>query len=383
MASQHRIYMTFFLFSLAMGALFARLPDLQTALNINKADLGLVLIGMAIGSLVSLTLSSPVIDKLGARVTSIVGLFGMTLSLAVIPFMPSPVLVFVFFFIAGLLAGALEINLNVQISRLEVQLGFGIMNRSHGFWSVGFLVAAGTASVIRHADISMKTHLVLILGAVLILGSWALHGMQNAPRVSKADEQKAPMIAVPTWSIMPICIIGIAALLVEGAGTDWSAIYMRDVFAAEPFIGGMGLTLFALFMSAARMIADRLIERFGARKVALTMLTTASLGISMVWLAPETWVALLGFALMGAGCSAVYPMAITAAAARTDRPSVINVAAVGQMAFVVFFLGPPILGFLAEEFGIRNAYLACLPLVLLSLLFINSLAAKPSSSSHS
>jgi MFS family permease len=71
---------------------------------------------------------------------------------------------------------------------------------------------------------------------------------------------------------------------------------------------------------------------------------------------------------MGGGCSAVYPMAVTAAAQRTDRPSVVNVAALGQMAFVVFFLAPPLLGLVAETWGIRNAYLVCLPLILGSLL---------------
>ncbi len=79
---------------------------------------------------------------------------------------------------------------------------------------------------------------------------------------------------------------------------------------------------------------------------------------------------------MGAGCSAVYPMAVSAAALRTDRPAVVNVAAVAQMAFVVFFLAPPLLGFVAEHFGIRSIYLACLPLVLASILASPALARK-------
>ena len=374
LAPQHRIFMMFFLFSLAVGALMSRLPDLQLALNVNKAELGIVLIGMAIGSLISLTLSSPVIVKIGARSTSIITLFGTTFIMALIPWLPIPWMVFAVLFVAGLLSGALEINLNVEISRLEAQLGFGIMNRAHGFWSVGFFIAASTASVIRQAGISIQMHLLITFVGVLILGGWALRAMQNAPAIERADEQKAPLIAVPTLAIMPLCVIGIAAFLVEGAGIDWSAIYMRDVFAVEPFIGGMGLTLFALFMSIARMVADPIVGRYGARLVARVMLSTAAIGLAMVWLAPDPVIALAGFALMGAGCSAVYPMAVTAAAARTDRPSHVNVAALGQMAFVVFFLGPPLLGFVAEHFGMRSAYLLCLPLIVLSLFSTKALA---------
>ena len=77
--------------------------------------------------------------------------------------------------------------------------------------------------------------------------------------------------------------------------------------------------------------------------------------------------ALAGFALMGIGCSAVYPLAVSAAAQRTDRPAAVNVAALGQVSFVVFFLAPTLLGFVAEYLGIRNSYLVCLPLLLAGL----------------
>jgi MFS family permease len=166
---------------------------------------------------------------------------------------------------------------------------------------------------------------------------------------------------------MPLCVIGIAAFLVEGAGIDWSAIYMRDAFAVEPFIGGLGLTLFTFFMAVARLFVDPLVDRFGARAVATFLLVFSVAGLCAVWLAPHPYVALFGFALMGGGCSAVYPLAVSAAAQRTDRPAHLNVAALGQMSFVVFFLAPPLLGFVAEHAGIRVSYLVCLPVIIAAL----------------
>jgi MFS family permease len=200
--------------------------------------------------------------------------------------------------------------------------------------------------------------------------------MKNAPERDGAVPEQAPHFALPSLGLLPLCLIGLAAFLVEGAGIDWSAIYMRDVFDAEPFIGGTGLTLFTLFMAVARLFVDPVVDRYGARPVAVVLLATAALGITLVWLAPHPYVALAGFALMGGGCSAVYPMAVTAASQRTDRPSVVNVAALAQMSFVVFFLAPPLLGFIAEHWGIRNAYLVCLPLILGSLLASPALAPK-------
>ena len=151
---------------------------------------------------------------------------------------------------------------------------------------------------------------------------------------------------------------------------------MRDVFSVEPFIGGLGLTLFTFCMALARLFVDPLVDRFGARAVATMLLVLSAIGICAVGGAPHSYVALAGFALMGAGCSAVYPLAVSAAAQRTDRAAYLNVAALGQMTFVVFFLAPPLLGLIAEYAGIRTSYLACLPLIIYALFSVKALGAR-------
>jgi MFS family permease len=364
---QHRIYICFFLFAISMGALLSRLPDLQDALGVNKSELGLTLIGAAIGALISLTFASPLIARVGARKTAFLTVLGTSALLATIPWANAAWLVFFILLCEGLLAGALEINLNVEIDRIEAQLGRGVMNRAHGFWSLGFFLTALVSSAVRQAGVPMQVHLALTLVFVLIVGTVVISGMKNAPARAGLEHVEGPSIALPTWGLMPLCVIGIAAFLVEGAGIDWSAIYMRDAFAVEPFIGGLGLTLFTFFMAVARLFVDPLVDRFGARAVATFLLVFSVAGLCAVWLAPHPYVALFGFALMGGGCSAVYPLAVSAAAQRTDRPAHLNVAALGQMSFVVFFLAPPLLGFVAEHAGIRVSYLVCLPVIIAAL----------------
>jgi MFS family permease len=222
----------------------------------------------------------------------------------------------------------------------------------------------------------MQLHMGVILIVVLVGATLAISGMHNAPARTVMDQTKTPLIAFPTLALAPLCIIGIAAFLVEGAGIDWSAIYMRDVFAVEPFVGGLALTLFTLPMALVRLFIDPVVDRFGARAVASVLLLLAGLGLAMVGFAPNPIFALLGFALMGAGCSAVYPLAVSAAAQRTDRPAQLNVAALGQVTFIVFFLAPPLLGFVAEYTGIRNSYLICLPLVALGLFSVKALGGR-------
>lgn len=367
-APQHRIYACFFFFAVTTGALMARLPDIQTHLDISKGQLGLTMIGMAIGSLISLTLGAPIVERLGFRTTAFFTTLGPALLFATIPWLPNAQAMFGVLFIVGLLSGALEINLNVEIDRLESQSGKRFMNRAHGFWSVGFFVTALFGAMIRQSGLSEGLHMGLLAIVVVILGGYLIYGATNAPKpVRVHDNADNHRFAFPTLGLLPLCLIGFAAFLVEGAGIDWSAIYMRDVFAVEPFVGGMGLTLFAFFMALMRLTADPIVARYGPRNVAMVMLSFASMGALLVGIAPSPELALVGFALMGAGCSAVYPLAVSAAAQRTDRPAAVNVAALGQVSFVVFFLAPPLLGFVAEFIDIRASYLVCLPLLLAGL----------------
>ncbi|KQX38630.1 MFS transporter [Devosia sp. Root436] len=366
-APQHRLYACFFFFALTTGALMSRLPDIQTHLGVSESQLGLTMIGMSIGSLISLTFGAAVIEGLGVRTTAFVTVLGPALLFAIIPWLGAAPAVFAVLFATGLLSGALEINLNVEIDRLEMHTGKRFMNRAHGFWSVGFFVTALAGAAIRQSGLSVEAHLGLVATIIVVVGGLLIAGIVPAPAPMRTQSENTHRIAFPHWGLLPLCLIGFAAFLVEGAGIDWSAIYMRDVFSAEPFVGGMGLALFAFFMAVMRLLADPVVERFGPRNVAMVLLGLASIGVLMVGYAPLPGVALAGFALMGIGCSAVYPLAVSAAAQRTDRPAAVNVAALGQVSFVVFFLAPPLLGFVAEYLGIRNSYLVCLPLLLAGL----------------
>ena len=366
---QYRIYASFFLFALTSGAMMSRLPDLQHHLEVTQGQLGLTLIAMSIGSLISLTFSAPLIGRLGPRTTGLITVLGCAAGFAIVPWMPTAPAVFAVLFVVGALAGALEINLNVETDRLEAMTGKRFMNRAHGSWSLGFFVTALLGASLRQAGLPIQWHLALTSGFAILVAGYLLWGLVPAPKPATGHQGETPKIAFPNWGLVPLCIIGMAAFLIEGSGVDWSAIYMRDVFNAEPFIGGLGLTLFGLIMAIARLSIDPVVARFGPRNVAVVLLTIAVAGSLLVGFAPIDWIALVGFTLLGLGCSAVYPLAVSAAAQRTDRPAAVNVAALGQVTFVVFFLGPPLLGFVAQYLGIRNSYLITLPLTVLGLIF--------------
>jgi MFS family permease len=378
MKPHYRVFACFFLFAFALGALLGRLPDIQRNLDLTESQLGLMLIGMAIGSLISLSLGAQWVDRMGARLTAYITVIGTAFCYALIPWLPSAWLVFGTLFVAGFLAGMLEINLNLEADRIEAQLNKRVMNRAHGMWSLGFFVTALIAAGVRQAEIPVTTHTAVAFGIVVVASLFLLPGMKNAP--ARPDtlkhEEGTHRIALPNLGLLPFCIIAIAAFLIEGTGIDWSVIYMRDVFDVAPFIGGLSLTVFTGLMALGRLFADPVVDRYGPRAVATTMLALAALGSLTIGLAPHPYVAIAGFAMIGLGCSCVYPLTVSAAAQRTDRPAAVNVAALAQVSFVVFFLGPPLLGFVAEHLGIRLSYLFVLPLIVIGLLLSGSLDSK-------
>jgi MFS family permease len=374
---QFRVYASFFLYSFSMGGFFPRLGELQRALGVAEGAFGLALIGAAAGTLVTLTFGGRVIERVGYRAVVLALLPCIAVFYALASFASGPLAMFLLLLPVGMCIGAVEQVVNLEADRVEHQLGYRIMNRAHAFWSFGFASASLLGAGLSQLGVSPQAHLigmvpVLALATLLLLGRF-----EPAPSRNAHPDEQASHFASPTGAILMLVSVTLAAMVMEGAGADWSAIYMRDVFGASPGVMGMAVTAGALAQACTRFVADRFVDKHSPLLVARVLLSVLALGVVMVYLAPSAWVALTGLALMGVGTSAIFPLAMSAAAQRTDRPAATNVAALAQTAFVSFMLGPPLLGFVAEHWGIRAAFGIGIPLVLLGFWASKALATVP------
>ncbi len=371
-----RVFAAFYLYSFALGGFFPRLAEIQRSMGVAEGALGFALIGAAVGTMVSLTFGSRVIERVGYRRVLLTLLPVVASFYAVAAWATGPVMLFCVLLPIGLPIGAIEQVVNIEADRVEHQIGRRIMNRAHAFWSFGFFSASIVGAGMSWVGISPQLHLglmvpVVLVGTVLTLGSFT-----PAAQRSGAKQDDAPLFAHPTMAIGLLVAVSLSAMLMEGAGIDWSGIYMRDVFGGSPFVSGMAVATGALAQASMRFFADRFVERHQPVRVARVLISMMGVGVVLVYAAPAMWLAFVGLALMGAGTSALFPLAMSAAAQRTDRPAAVNVAALAQTSFVAFLLGPPLLGWVAEHWGIRNAFGLGLPLVLLSLLTAGALASK-------
>jgi MFS family permease len=373
LAPQTRVFAAFFLYSFGMGGIFPRLGDLQRAMGIAEGALGLALIGTAVGTLISLTFAARILDRVGYRPALLTLMPLLAAWYAVAALAGGPLLMFMALVPAGLCIGAIEVIVNLEADRVEHQTGRRIMNRAHAFWSIGFFGAGLLGALLSQAGVSPQAHLLamiplVLLGTVLLLGRY-----DAAPHRTGTHTGAAAHLARPTAAILLLVAVTLSALVLEGAGAEWSAIYLRDVFGAAPFVAGAGVAIGAFTQAVTRFFADAFVERHSPVLVARVLLCTLGAGALTVFAAPSPWVALAGFGVMGIGTSAIFPLAMSAAAQRTDRPAAVNVAALAQISFVAFLLGPPLLGFVAQHWGIRWSFGLGLPLVALSLLAAASL----------
>ncbi|MER8657553.1 MFS transporter [Mesorhizobium sp. M0847] len=378
LAPQHRVYAGFAIYSFAMGQIFPRLPDIKHAMGIGDGTLGLSLIGTPIGTLTALTLAAPILERVGFRraLLGLVPLLSVVFAIAV--HAPGPLALFLMLFPVGLMIGSVEIILNVEADRTEFLLKRRIMNRAHSFWSIGFFGAGLFGAALAHLGISPQLHLAIVVPMVATGIALFLGGYEPAPSGFAGNDETAPTLARPTLPILVLVAVTLSAMLMEGASIDWSAIYMRTVFDAGPFVAGFTVALFAFSQASTRFFADSFVERHSPSVVARVLLATMAVGVLLVFFSPAPLVSMLGFALLGIGSSAIFPLAISAAAQRTDRSAAINVAALSQISFVAFLLGPPLLGFVSDHWGIRSAFGIGIPFIILSLLTAGSLGRRAS-----
>ena len=375
LSRSHQVFASFAIYSFAMGNIFPRLGDVQTQMGVTTGALGLGLIGAPAGTLIALTFASPILERVGYRLALLTAIPLVALFYAVAVQAPDPLTFFALLVPVGIVVGCVEIMVNIEADRVEHLVGYRIMNRSHAFWSIGFFSAGLVGAYVASMGISPQVHLALNVPVVVVAIAVCLWGYHPAPPRPATSTAKPPIFATPTRAILVLVVVTLPAMILEGASMDWSAIYMRDVFGASPFLAGIAVACFAASQALMRFFADGVVDRFSPASVARVLLVVLMVGCVVVAVSPWPYLSLAGFAAMGMGTSAIFPLAMSAAAQRTDRPAALNIAALAQFSFMMFLLGPPLLGYAAQTLGIRTAFGIGLPLILASLILVKSLGS--------
>jgi MFS family permease len=343
----------FFLNGFGFGSWAVRIPAVQERLDLGEGLLGLALLGMAAGSLVSMPLAGGLVSRLGSRpVVGATGL-GFFLALPLLAWSPSLALLVPALAFAGASGGSLDVSMNAHAVAVEKGQGRPIMSSFHAAFSLGGLAGAAVGGGVAAWGVGVAPHLASV--SALSLAVFALAYLRMLPADEDRGESGEPALARPTRALAGLGVISFCVLLGEGAMADWSAVYLKGTLGTGPGFAAAGFAAFSAAMVAGRLLGDRVTARFGpvALVRAGAAISAVGLGISLTVAHPAA--ALVGFACAGLGFSIVFPTALSAAGRTKDSATGPAIAAVATAGYFGFLVGPPSIGFVAEGVGLGGA----------------------------
>lgn len=381
---QRLVMLVFFLQPIAFGSWLPRIPEIQSAMGLGSAALAIALLGMPVGTLLTLPFAGPLVGRIGARMAILIGFVFYSLAACLPVLAPDPILLFIALMLAGSSISFVELGLNVEADLVEKSTGKLIMNTSHGCWSLGIMVGSLIGSGFVAANVAPGIALPLLAFAVLpvaLLAGWALPALKDRTENETGEPQRSAW-SLPSPALAGVCLFVFGITMTEGAMADWSAIFLRDALNAEGGLVGLGYSVFAFMVAAGRFGGDFLKRRLGSVNTARLCGTLAVLGAALLFLAPSVEIALIGFGTIGIGVSVGFPLAVTAAAGIGDRAASANVAVLSFVALTGFLIGPPLIGFVAEHSDIRFGVACVIPMLVVSLFLTGRLTPRPVQPAH-
>lgn len=381
-AWRNAIFTIFFLSGLSLASWVARLPAIRDDVGLSTQGVGFVILAGSAASVIGLIVAPWLMARFGTRlgmagvlVIVAVGLILVGIGGSILPSVP---LVMIGLALFGFGNGTVDVMMNVEGAEVEREIGRTLMPLMHAFFSFGTVAGAGVAVVASALGIPVAFHLavmaVLVTGAVIIAVRFVPVREElgddphtDAPRPPWRRRLRESLVV---WGDVRLLLIGVVMLgmsFAEGGANDWLALAVVDGHGFDATVGAAIFTVFTVSMTAARVLGGPVLDRFGRVPILQVLAAIGVVGLALFIYGDEPWMLIIGTVLWGVGCSLGFPVGMSAAADVSDRRlAASRVSAVAIIGYCAFLAGPPFLGFIGEHFGILNALLVILGLMVMA-----------------
>jgi MFS family permease len=345
---------TFFFFSGIISATWAsRIPEIQHKFQLSDAQWGGVLFALPMGLVSGIPLSSWLIEKFtSSRMMTVGGIIFSSLlcGLALAPNVYSLILILYLF---GLSRNLSTISINTNA--IEVQRVFDkpIVASFHGVWSLACLFAAAIGTFMISRSLSPTLHFCII--SILTVSVIIFNKRDGSIKKNETDEKK-PFFIKPDKYLLILGLMCFCTMMCEATIFDWAVNYFKKVIHADNHLVTVGYTAFIVAMTSGRFIGDKIIDFMGLEKVLFICGVLMATGFIITVLFPTLWIAAFGFLLIGLGDSIVVPSLFSLAGKSTRMKPGYAIASVSMIGYAGFLLGPLIVGFLSQHFGLGSAF---------------------------
>lgn len=360
---------SFFGLGFATAAWAPLIPFAQQRLHFNHADFGLLLLCSGLGAMLAMPATGKIVQRIGCRVPIGFALLLLAVLLPSLSLWTTPLMMAITLFLFGTAAGSLGVALNIQAVVVEKNSLKSLMSGFHGMASLGGLAGVLTITALLALSISsvMSAFAVSLLLVIIVFLSvpYSIKAVENTSLEASSKVKKSIRQRLPQPLIILIGIACFIIFMTEGAAMDWSGIYLTQQYGVNAAFAGLAYTFFAIAMTTGRFTGDYLIRYFGEKKLLTYSAICATLGLALVSIAPYWWLVLVGYTLVGTGCSNIVPIMFSRAGRQTVMPSAVALSCVSTMAYTGILVGPAFIGMVSELIGLSTVFMALSGLLLL------------------
>ncbi|MEU9153526.1 MFS transporter [Streptomyces sp. NPDC048417] len=363
------VFVLFFVPGLTISSWVTRTPDVRDMLGASTAQMGLILFGLSVGSMAGILCSGALVARWGARLVVLAGTSVIAAGAALIGIgaaVGADLCVALGLGLFGLGMGGGEVALNVEGAEVERLLGRSTMPAMHGFFSLGTVVGAVAGMCLTAIGFPVLVHLVTVAGVALAALALVIRSVPpEVGRRTAAGRPEPGAARAAVWKDPTLLLIGcviLALAMAEGTANDWLPLVMVDGHGFDAALGSAVYAVFAAAMTVGRFVGGRFVDRFGRAAALCGSALVGAAGLALVIFVDNQAVAAAAAVLWGLGASLGFPVALSAAG-DSGADSAARVALAATVGYVAFLVGPPSLGYLGEHFGLRNALILVLALV--------------------
>lgn len=340
-------------------------PYVKDRLGLNESQLGLLLLFLGAGALITMPVTGMLIHKYGSRIAITISTLSMAILLPVLLLVNAVPLMALCLFLFGAAVGAVDVAMNSHAVHVQNMYGRKIMSSLHGLFSIGGLVGPLLMGLLIDKGLTPFSA-CLGITILLILISFSQYSSLLDAHAEKGVVVKHSTSTVAqagngssSWfhgSVIFVGLLCFSAFLAEGAMLDWSAVYLRDVKKMLPEYSGAGYAAFSVAMAIMRLSGDRLIERLGSRVIVSGGGVIAATGLVIAIMSTAIWGVLAGFILLGIGAANMVPVFFTDGGNLPGVRASIAIPAITTIGYLGQLAGPAALGFIAHKVSLSAAF---------------------------
>ena len=326
-------------------------PLLRERLMVGDDVLGMLLLCIGVGSLLTMPLSGALAMRLGCRRVVMTAAILFAAILLLVSCVDALSLAVPIVLIFGAVMGCIDVVVNIVAVLVEKGIGRRIMSGMHAFWSLGGFVGAGLYGVwVGLLGLTPFQSTAIAAGLILLLT--AVFGRHLIPYGGGGGA----LLALPRGIIVFVGMTAFIAFLSEGAVMDWGGVYLTTVRGMDLALAGTGYSVFSAAMLTMRFLGDRVVQRIGALPVAVGGALLAFGGILLVMFAPVDALLYVGFFAIGIGSANIVPVFFSLMGRQNVMPVSAAVSAVSTMGYLGILAGPAAIGFVSSLTTLQTAF---------------------------